>query len=153
MSDNLRARLENTLYERDTGGREAIFYISAEVWLEHPFFGSGLIHHPYLISDKLGMGYALRTPNRATHNTYLEALAGAGVVGFAFFMAFLFAVGKCAWRNRQVPYGNYLFIIFCSLLVFGLVGNVTSQNTSHLIVALVLGFDYWMNRVPYLKLV
>ncbi len=118
-------------------GRTYIWATSVQVWLEHPLLGYGAaLWESEGFRARYGhFGHA--------HNQFLQALAGAGVVGLAALLAYLAA----AWRASRHPagaaprallllllwialtdvplYGRYLFDAFSlvHLLLFALLVN------------------------------
>lgn len=141
-SDMLRGRIENTIYGRDTGGREAIFHISIQLWKQAPWFGQGRTRHGYLIAEF----DQRRIEVRATHNTYTNALLGSGIIGFAMYLTAFFLVFRTAFRNRRLPYGNYAFVQIACLMFMGLFGNIEHQSKTYIACALAFGVDYWAKQ-------
>lgn len=61
------------------------------IFKDYPWFGCGMNYNPYLLSEyyeKLEVPTTFRQIGHA-HNTYLQWLAGTGVVGFAAYMVFI----------------------------------------------------------------
>lgn len=147
-SDMLRGRIENTIRDRDTGGREGIFHVAIALWREAPVWGQGRVRHAHLIARYDNK----RVEVRATHNTYTNALLGSGVVGFTLYVLAFLIVLRIAFKNRCVPYGNYAFLQIVCLLFTGLFGNIEHQSRTYIACAMVLGIDYWVKKAQKLQL-
>lgn len=149
-SEMLRSRILNAVHERDTGGRERIWYIALEIWEKQPIFGAGMARHGREIAVANGEAYMKKVPVRATHNAYLRVLVGSGIVGFAFYLAALMFVGMAACRNRRLPYGNFYFICFFVSLLAGMSGNTETENWTFIVWALILGIDFHARKAKRL---
>ena len=117
-SDMLRDRFIKTIYDRDTGSREFIFYSCLDMFKKHPICGYGLNNHRIELGSYQGISY------RATHCTYTYPLVAMGVAGSIPYFIFMTIILLCGWRIRQYQYGNYLFMAIIFSFLSGVSGNL-----------------------------
>ena len=135
-SDTLYDRFLNTFFERDTGGREGLFYASIELWLNSIWLGRGLLMYRMYIAEITG-GLPL-----ATHNAYVFPLVSSGILGSVFYFGALWGFIRRSWAIRQIPYGNLTFLLLVVMLFGGMTGTIEVQKHNFLLFGLASGI-YW----------
>ena len=135
-SDTLYDRFVNTFLDRDTGGREGLFYASIELWLDSIWRGRGLLMYRMYIAEITG-GLPL-----ATHNAYVYPLVSAGILGGFFYFGALWGFVRRAWVVRSIPYGNVTFLLLVVMLWGGLTGTIEVQKHNFILFGLASGI-YW----------
>lgn len=128
----LRDRLENSIYQGDTGGREAIFNITMYYWSQAKFLGHGCFGHMFLMGPEFGW------PSLATHCTYTYALVAAGIFGATFYYAFLVFILYRASRTRFEPDGAFLLLSVSMVLLGGITLNVEFSKWLYVVYGLIL---------------
>ena len=91
----------------ESSGRGELWNVAWRMWQEHPVVGVGM--HGFIdnasgyVRDIGPLEYAKYIVERpqVVHNTYLELLAEAGIVGLALFAGVVTACMRCAWRAAQ----------------------------------------------------
>ena len=131
-STMLRERLLNSFYERDTGGREAFFYMCIEMFKQAPILGYGIAGH------SIELGYLCGVPERATHCMYTYPLVAMGLLGTIPYFAGMISILRDAWSVRYYQYGNCLFVIVVFAFFSGIAGNLEYLRTFFVIFGLVL---------------
>jgi O-antigen ligase len=87
----------------DSTGRTELWDVSWQMWQDHPVAGVGLQGFQDEAPSYAREGvrehaeFLVEEP-KVVHNTYLELLAEAGVVGFLLFLAIVSVCLRCAWR-------------------------------------------------------
>ena len=90
-------RIENSINEGDTAGREIIYFHSIEMFNEKPLFGWGPVRYRYELSNRVGY----ERPERDPHNLILKILLEVGIIGS---IPFFLGLGSClfaAWKARD----------------------------------------------------
>ncbi|MGB5396214.1 MAG: O-antigen ligase family protein [Gammaproteobacteria bacterium] len=106
------------------GNRLSMWAIAYEVWVEHPIIGSGLGDFEEDMVYYQGMGkYPEADVYGSTHNIFVQALAGTGVIGlvalgYALVIAPLMLF--LGYEGSQKPYAEMGVLIIASYIVFGL---------------------------------
>lgn len=133
MQDTLfMSRIEKSIYERSSGGRTEIWEAAFSLVPEAPLFGHGMRSHTVALGGKLGLW------RRATHNTFIAALAGTGLVGFIAFMIFYTKVAWRAWQCRMVDTGPMVFVWFAMATAGAMSMNVEGAKWFFMVIGLVL---------------
>jgi O-antigen ligase len=91
----------------ESSGRGELWNVAWRMWQEHPVIGVGM--HGFIenasgyVRDIGPLEYAKYIVERpqVVHNTYLELLAEAGIVGLALFAGVAAACVRCTWRAAQ----------------------------------------------------
>lgn len=125
-------RIAKSIYDRDTGGREAIFEIVMNLWSHSRLMGLGTF--AYQIIAGIEWGWAAL----ATHCTYTYALVSAGVLGGSFYYLFLLNVLINAIRVRFYPYGAFLMLCLIMALLGGITMNIEFSKWLYIIYGLIL---------------
>lgn len=133
QSETLRARFELSL-EGEMSGRENIFEMSWQMFLEEPLIGWGLYNNTYVLAYRLN--YA--GENRSTHNLALEALTATGIVGTALLFTGIWLCLRRGWKGRHNSQGILPSVLILTLLVGGLSGNPIAFKLFWLVLAYVL---------------
>lgn len=95
--DSLK-RIENSLIEGDTAGRDVIYIQAAKMFEEKPLTGWGPVRYRYELSKRTEYKYVQRDP----HNLGLKLLLEVGIVGF---IPFFLAIGYCLWAAWKARFG------------------------------------------------
>lgn len=74
-NEGMMSRLQQSIYEGDSAGRDYLFTSSLDLWMKRPWLGWGLG------ANEVALGGYTNTFLRDMHNIYLYALTAAGVVG------------------------------------------------------------------------
>ena len=114
----IRDRIDKTLYDRDTGHRELIFYLTMETWSSKKLLGYGNFNCKFVLGEAVGR------LNLATHCTYTNALLASGVVGATFYFIFLIYTLVCAIKIRFRPYGSFVLLVLIMALLGGITMNI-----------------------------
>ena len=133
MSDDaMRMRLERSLYQGDTAGRDEIMARSVDMFLEQPLLGWGPVRNHAELGSRVGW------VKRGAHNLYLSVLIETGLLGAIPFFAGLFLALKAAWKARVGREGALPMAILGCLLVMNLSGTWHNRKLFWLILAYVL---------------
>ena len=112
-----------------------VFYIKKgfEVFFDHPvtgtgfgtFGGSATLSYDSPIYEK----YEIRSDiyggkNFYSDNQYIQVIAETGVIGVILFAGFLLAMVWMFWKDRQHPFGQYMFALWFATGVCGMVYNI-----------------------------
>lgn len=106
------------------GTRLALWHIAYDVWRENPVLGTGLgdFDNDMIRYQEMGM-YPDVIVNSSTHNIYMQALVGAGVIGFVALLFALIIMPVIIFVRRSFSARNYSLmgmILIISYAVFGL---------------------------------
>lgn len=143
-NQTLMDRIENTIYEEDTGGRTQIKAICRELWEDSKLFGYGCMAHQFIIGDYIMdniVGMRIPDYRKATHNTYYYGFMSGGAIGAAFYY---FALGLIAWKAFQIrkyTYGNYLFLVAILMFNSGWVMNIENNKWLFVVYGMILGME------------
>lgn len=138
-SDMMYERFLKTFFDRDTGGREAIFYNAIEMFKASPLLGYGNFNHCRILGATIGADFII------THNMYTYPLVAFGIIGaIPYFLSFLIVL-KSAIRIRFFQYGNCFFVCIVFALLSGLSGNLEYLRDFYIIFGLALALDKIVN--------
>lgn len=91
----------------ESSGRSELWNVAWRIWQDHPVVGVGMhgfIDNAAAYVREIGpleyATYIIEKP-QVVHNTYLELLAEAGIVGFALYAGVVAACVRCAWRAAE----------------------------------------------------
>jgi O-antigen ligase len=93
-SDVLLTRLAASVTEKDLGGREQIWASLLPLIARHPLLGCGQTGYAEFVVPIYGW---VMSP----HNVFLEVMCYTGIVGFSFFLWFLWQVFRSGWRGYR----------------------------------------------------
>ncbi|MES2817986.1 MAG: O-antigen ligase family protein [Pseudomonadota bacterium] len=125
--------------------RLIIWGVVFEVFQENPLFGVGLgnFRDAFFARDVL-LNVELGYPSLHAHNTYLEILAGTGLLGLLGYLGFLLLVARellRRWRSRRGDEAAVFTLAalgtLAAYMVFAMVDMLLLQNM-HLLLVLVL---------------
>lgn len=102
-------RLERSIEQGDTAGRDYIFASSLDLWLRRPLLGWGLGNNEF------ELGSYTNTPLRDMHSNYLYALTAGGVVGGCMLVGMFWIILRSAWklppgRQRQAAIAGVIYV-------------------------------------------
>jgi O-antigen ligase len=120
-------------------GRLNYWEAAVPVWKESPLFGRGLLTASrFEVLAKLGSVYT-----SSIHGTWVEALVGTGLVGFALLAGTVFITTARAFREAMRPDGRIVpLVLIVSLLVRSLTGPTfeVAGRSSLLLLTIALMF-------------
>jgi O-antigen ligase len=111
------SRLDATIEEGDTAGRDHIYRAAVDLVLERPLVGWGPGYGMYELGRRLNIAWA-----RDTHNFILYLLLEGGLIETIPFLLGLYLVVRAAWRGRHGPLG---------IVPLAMVAVVLTSNLSH----------------------
>jgi O-antigen ligase len=137
----------------ESSGRSELWSVAWRIWEDHPVAGVGM--HAFMDNAssyvrELGpleyAKYIVEQP-QVVHNTYLELLAEAGIVGFALYTGVVAACVRCAWRaaGRFDRMGDLAMATLSRAVIVGVVAMLTaaffisSETDQRLWVLLAMG--------------
>lgn len=134
-------RLEEARSDRGTG-RLDVAFVGLEVIRHHPILGTGMATFPIVYDRYAGYAPVFRGYQRSSHNTYLQAWAETGMVGFGLLLlavvyqlktarAALGATGTGDWSGVAVEAACW------GALVFGLSASLEFSKSFWLILILL----------------
>lgn len=101
------------------GGRKEIWIDALKIFIEHPIIGVG--EEGYVIEMLSRNNYFLDT-----HNLFVYILVTSGIVGFLFFISFLFLILSKAWKSyRAGEIFPMVLFVFIVLTIFKTGGVLT----------------------------
>jgi exopolysaccharide production protein ExoQ len=125
-------RLQDAISSGGTG-RTTIWLVSWQMYLEKPIFGIGWRMAEYTMDlshfNKVPVDitwFEERFRPRVTHNIYLQNLLELGIIGFIFFMAWLFQTLWPLARNDSMLRSERTLVLI--ILVAILVGGITNPE-------------------------
>lgn len=131
-NDAMRTRLEKSLYEGDTAGRDEIMARSIDMFFEEPLLGWGPVRNYSELGSRVGW------VRRSAHNLYLSVLIETGLLGAIPFFAGLLLAVKAAWKARAGREGALPMAILSCLLIMNMSGTWHNRKLFWLILAYVL---------------
>lgn len=143
QSPMMRRRIE-LAQGGDFAGREEIFPIAWNLFLERPIVGWGPAQNTFELGLRLADGVHV---SRDTHNLLLELLTSTGVLGTLPFLA---AFGIClftAWRARQGPLGVMPFALGLAQIAGNVSGNYIALKLTWFALALALASSHLLSAV------
>lgn len=141
-NDVLMERFFHAYYDDDTGGRKGFIEMSWYLLSYSKLFGYGCIAHTF----ELGQAFGIEI--RATHNTYMYALMAAGYPGALFYYLSLAIIAWSAWKIKEVPYGNFLFLVCLMMFFSGYVMNIEGTKWLYVVYGVTLGLS---DRIKYAR--
>ena len=111
-------------FDTSIGHRLAMWSIAYDVWREHPVIGTGLGDFDEDMVRYQAMGiYPEVVVYGSTHNIFVQALVGSGLVGF-FGLCFGLVIAPLALfyhnKNADKPYATMGMLVIASYVLFGL---------------------------------
>jgi O-antigen ligase len=130
--DVMRTRLERSLYQGETAGRDKIHANAWAMFFEKPVLGWGPVYNQIELGSRLGR--SIRDP----HSLYLSVLTEAGLVGAALFFGGLALLARAAWQARAQIEGALPMAMLSCLLIFNVAGSWQNRKLFWLTLAYVL---------------
>jgi O-antigen ligase len=137
-----RERLEDAFVTGNMAGRERLFPLAWEMFLERPITGWGAVAHQYELGARERAGFDARD----THNLLLEILTATGVVGALPFLAGTWLCLAGAWRARHGLHGALPLAMVIGILMMNLSGNLIHFKAHWLVMAYALASGTWRAR-------
>lgn len=130
--DVMRTRLERSLYQGETAGRDKIHAHAWAMFFEKPMLGWGPVYNQIELGSRLGR--SIRDP----HSLYLSVLTEAGLIGAILFFAGLALLARAAWQARVKIEGALPMAMLSCLLLFNIAGSWHNRKLFWLTMAYVL---------------
>jgi len=115
-------RLRETAESGAMAGREDLYPIVAQMFLEKPIIGWGPMNNQYELSIREGSRFYNRA-KRDTHNVVFEVLTATGLLGTLGFGLGIAVCVIAAWRGRSGPEGVLPLALVVSVLTANMSGN------------------------------
>lgn len=136
-NDVIFSRLSNTFFDRDTGGREKIFYACIDVWKKAKWLGHGLIMYGRELAITTGHNN-IGMESLASHCSYTFALCSSGIFGAILYFIFLWDMFYCTMKIRFFPFGNFCFVAYILSLFCAFTQNIEKSAWTALVYAATL---------------
>ncbi len=122
----------NNIYETSNGQRLALWDIALNVWQKHPLLGTGPgdLQHDVIALQNKGQ-YVKMPPSNSAYNIFIQALVGAGLIGFLIFVfAVVIMPLRVIFSKITIDEESRLFgfIVICAFSVFGLTESWTLRS-------------------------
>ena len=135
-------RWESTLEGGSLAGREKMYPIELQMFLERPLVGWGCGVNNTELGRRLGQ------PPRDTHTTYLWVLTEDGLLGGIPYFFALFLCVRSAWRARRSAYGLVPLALVAEILIVSLTLNWQYRKVHWLVLGLALASDRSFQLIP-----
>jgi O-antigen ligase len=129
----LAERINKTINEGDTAGRDKLWLSSLNVFLDNPLTGVGRVAY----KDEIGkyMGFS-----QSSHNVFIETLVRAGLFGFVCYMIFFLRVWRLAFITyKRTGTAVLLLMIFATTLEMSKSGGVINSIYLWFIISIIVG--------------
>jgi O-antigen ligase len=133
-SEVMKARFDKAK-EGNMAGREAIFPVAWQMFLERPVIGWGPASNKYELARRLP---EQQQDRRDPHNLWLEVLTLTGVIGGIPFCIGLLLCFGAAWSGRRGANGMLAVAMMSTVLVGNLSGNYIASKLLWLTLAFAL---------------
>jgi len=118
----MRNRLSDTARSGAMAGREDLYPLVGQMFLEKPILGWGPLNNQYELSLREGNRFFNR-PRRDTHNIVFETLTATGIVGALLFCFGMWLCVRAGWRARAGPEGILPLALCVTVLTSNMSGN------------------------------
>ena len=118
----MRNRVSDTARSGAMAGREDLYPLVGQMFLEKPILGWGPLNNQYELSLREGSRYFNR-PRRDTHNIVFETLTATGIVGALLFCLGMWLCLRAGWRARAGPEGILPLALCVTVLTSNMSGN------------------------------
>lgn len=132
-SDLLRRRFEVAAEQGNLAGRERIFPLLVDMFVEKPWLGWGPITNKYEVAARLGDP---EHDKRDAHNLLLELVTSSGILGTLPFLVGVWCCLRAAWTARAGPRG----VVPLAMLLAVLAGNMSGNRLTGPLLWLVLAY-------------
>jgi O-antigen ligase len=146
----MRNRLSDTAHSGAMAGREDLYPLVGEMFLEKPIIGWGPLNNQYELSLREGNRFYSRA-RRDTHNIIFETLTATGILGTLAFCLGLWLCLRAAWRARTSVEGILPFALMVSVLVANMSGNWMASKLLWFAFAYAVASDRRALRVAYVS--
>ena len=137
--DVFSRRIEMT-EEGDYGSRDVLVKAAFKIFIEHSFFGVGLVKVMYDLNDLTG---SFKTP----HNLFLYILSAGGIIGFSIFMMIMTKSAKLIYRYGHKKRLLLTVLFYISIIIdFLKNGGALSTNIDYILLALSLNLCILPNK-------
>ncbi len=131
-NDTMRTRLERSLYQGDTAGRDKIHAHAWGMFYQKPMLGWGPVYYQVELGSRLGR--TVRDP----HSLYLTVLTETGLLGSVLFFGGLGLLIRAAWQARLRIEGALPMAMMGCFLIFFLSGSWQNRKLFWVLTAYVL---------------
>jgi O-antigen ligase len=118
----MRNRLSDTARSGAMAGREDLYPLVVQMFVEKPILGWGPLNNQYELSLREGSRYFNRA-RRDTHNIVFETLTATGIVGALLFCFGMWLCLRAGWRARAGPEGVLPLALCVTVLTSNMSGN------------------------------
>jgi len=118
----MRNRVSETAKSGAMAGREELYPLVGQMFLEKPLFGWGPLNNQYELSMREG-NRQLNRIRRDTHNIVFETLTATGIVGTLLFCLGMWLCLRAGWRTRTGPEGILPLALCVTVLTSNMSGN------------------------------
>jgi O-antigen ligase len=146
----MRNRLTDTARSGAMAGREDLYPLVGELFLEKPVIGWGPLNNQYELSLREGNRFYSRA-RRDTHNIVFETLTATGLVGTFAFCLGIWLCLRAAWRARVGSEGILPFAVLISVLVANMSGNWMASKLLWFAFAYAIASDRRAASVAYVS--
>jgi O-antigen ligase len=126
------SRLEMTIEEGHTSGRDVIYPVAIDMILEQPILG----WQPYEFLWALGSRVGASSGVKDAHNLFLHLFLEVGALGALPFLLGLWLCGLAAWKAREGWLGLLPLAIYLTMLATNMTGTWIARKPFWLILAL-----------------
>lgn len=138
LSPSTRTRFEQTLKAGHMSGRDELYSALADMFLEKPWFGWGIVESQYELARRAQSDPRVTFVRRDSHNMLFEVSVTTGIVGLTFFLAGLATCVAHAWRARHGPYGALPAALLVALMVINMTQDWLPANMNWVVLGYVL---------------
>lgn len=146
----MRNRLTDTARSGAMAGREDLYPLVGELFLEKPVIGWGPLNNQYELSLREGSRFYSRA-RRDTHNIVFETLTATGLVGTFAFCLGIWLCLRAAWRARVGSESILPFAVMISVLVANMSGNWMASKLLWFAFAYAIASDRRVASVAYVS--
>ncbi len=115
----MRNRIRETAESGRMAGRENVYPVLGQMFIEKPLLGWGAVNNQYELSIREGY----RLSRRDTHNIVLETLSATGLLGTVVFCIGIALCVRAAWLARAGPERILPLALTVSVLMANMSGN------------------------------
>ncbi|HVH08862.1 MAG TPA: O-antigen ligase family protein [Gemmatimonadales bacterium] len=116
----MRNRLRDTAESGAMAGREDLYPLVGQMFVEKPIIGWGPMNNQYELSLREGNRFR---PRRDVHNLVFETLTATGLLGALVFCGGIWLCVRAAWTARAGPEGVLPLALLSTVLMSNMSGN------------------------------